>query len=330
MTPAETPNVVAAGAGRMGRGIAHLFAYAGLPVTLLDLKERSGADFAALALQARAEIEANMAFLASLGVMTPSQVQGALTLIQVRPAADAAPVLARADFVIECLPETKEAKRLALGLIGTRAPAMAIITSTTSTFLVTELQQFIAHPARFLNTHFLNPAFLIPLVEVSAGPDTDESAVQRTLDLFTRVGKVPVRCSASPGYIIPRLQALLMSEAARMVAEGVATAEEIDRAVTHGFGPRYATLGVLEFIDWGGVDILHHGGNYLARALDSPRHAPPASVAQMMADGRRGMREGQGFYDYRDRDVVAYQREKLSRFVTLLRSLGQLPAPGVK
>jgi 3-hydroxybutyryl-CoA dehydrogenase len=114
-----------------------------------------------------------------------------------------------------------------------------------------------------------------------------------------------------------------------MIAEGVATAEDIDKAIMNGFGPRYTTMGAIEFIDWGGVDILYYAGNYLAKALNSPRHAPPAEVEQMMKDGRRGMRERQGYYDYRDMDVEAYQREKLKTFVTLLDSLGKIPKPGV-
>ena len=97
-----------------------------------------------------------------------------------------------------------------------------------------------AQPERFLNTHFLNPAYLIPLVEVSPSPDTDESVVEDVIALFETIGKVPVRCSASPGLIIPRLQSLIMAEACRMVEEGVATPAEIDKAITHGFGPRYA------------------------------------------------------------------------------------------
>ena len=195
--------------------------------------------------------------------------------------------------------------------------------------LVTELQEWTTKPERFLNTHFLNPAYLIPLVEVSPSPDTDENVVEDVIALFEAIGKVPVRCSASPGLIIPRLQSLIMAESCRMVEEGVATPAEIDKAITHGFGPRYATLGVMEFIDWGGVDILYYAGHYLSKALDSPRHAPPEEVTRMMEDGRKGLREGRGYYDFRDMDVDAWQKEKLTRFVTLLGSLGQIPKPGV-
>ena len=325
----EDKRILAAGAGRMGRGIAHMFACAGYSVTLLDLKERDGEGFSQLADAALAEVEANLIFLSGLGHISRAQVKKVLELIRVRPLASAAGELAAADIIIEGVPETLEAKKNALELIGHYVRADAIVTSTTSSMLVTELQQWVKRPDRFLNTHFLNPAYLIPLVEVSPSPDTDESVVEDVIALFEAIGKVPVRCSASPGLIIPRLQSLIMAEACRMVEEGVATPAEIDKAITHGFGPRYATLGVMEFIDWGGVDILYYAGHYLSTALDSPRHAPPEEVTKMMEDGRKGLREGRGYYDFRDMDVDAWQKEKLTRFVTLLDSLGQIPKPGV-
>ena len=322
-------NILAAGAGRMGRGIAHMFAYAGYPVTLLDVKDRDEDGFRQLVDAALAEIEANLTFLSGLGHISRAQVKKVLELIQIRSLASAAGELAAADIVIEGVPETLEAKKNALELIGRYVRADAIVTSTTSSMLVTELQQWVRRPERFLNTHFLNPAYLIPLVEVSPSPATDESVIDDVITLFEAIGKVPVRCSASPGLIIPRLQSLIMAEACRMVEEGVATPAEIDKAITHGFGPRYSTLGVMEFIDWGGVDILYYAGHYLSKALDSPRHAPPEEVTRMMEDGRKGLREGRGYYDFRDMDVDAWQKEKLTRFVTLLGSLGQIPKPGV-
>ena len=321
--------ILAAGAGRMGRGIAHMFAYAGYPVTLLDLKERDGTGFSQLVDSALAEVEANLMFLSGLGHITGAQVKKILELIQVMPLASAVDELAAADIVIEGVPETRDAKQYALELIGGHVREDAIVTSTTSSMLVTELKQWVQRPDRFLNTHFLNPAYLIPLVEVSPSPDTAERVVEDVIALYEAIGKVPVRCSAAPGYIIPRLQSLLMAEACRMVEEGVATPEQLDKAITHGFGPRYATLGVMEFIDWGGVDIFYYAGHYLSRALDSPRHAPPEEVTRMMEDGRKGLREGRGYYDFRNMDVEAWQKEKLTRFVTLLDSLGQIPEPGV-
>lgn len=318
---------MAAGAGRMGRGIAHMFAYAGIDVTILDLKPRDDAAFEELKAAALAEIQGNLELLAKVDVITTQQIAPVLDHITVAGAAQAQAVLETADFVLEGVPETAQAKRAALAVIGQYTQPQTIVTSTTSTMSVTELQEMISHPSRFMNTHFLNPAFLIPLVEMSASPLTDDSTVADTKTLFEKIGKVPVTCSSAPGYIVPRLQSLVMAEACRMVEQGVATAQDIDKAILNGFGPRYATMGVLEFVDWGGVDILYYAGHYLADALESPAHAPPPSVTRMMEAGHKGLREGRGYYNYEDRDTQAFQEEKLTRFVKLLAGLNQIPEP---
>ncbi len=101
--------------------------------------------------------------------------------------------------------------------------------------------------------------------------------------LLESIGKVPVVCAARPGYIVPRIQALAMNEAARMVEEGVASAEDIDKAINYGFGFRFAVLGLLEFIDWGGGDILYYASRYLKGALGSERYRAPEIVERNMA-----------------------------------------------
>src|SRR5690606_16660819 len=102
-------------------------------------------------------------------------------------------------------------------------------------------------------------------------------------------GKIPIVCKASPGYIVPRIQALAMNEAARLVEEGVASPEDIDKAVKYGFGLRFGVLGLLEFIDWGGGDILFYASNYLAGAFNDKRFAPPAVISDNMREDRIGL-----------------------------------------
>jgi 3-hydroxybutyryl-CoA dehydrogenase len=120
-----------------------------------------------------------------------------------------------------------------------------------------------------------------------------------------------------------------MNEAARMVEEGVASAEEIDTAVRVGFGFRFAVLGLLEFIDWGGGDILYHASRYLEGALGNERYRAPDVIERNMADGRIGLRTGQGFLDYEGLDVEAYRRERLASFIGLLTHLGLARAPAL-
>ena len=103
-----------------------------------------------------------------------------------------------------------------------------------------------------------------------------------------------MRCAPSPGFIVPRLQAAAMNEAARLVEEGVATPEDIDKAVRAGFGPRYTAMGLCEFIDYGGLDILYYASRSMAKALDAPRYEPPALIRKLMEEGKRGAREGEG------------------------------------
>src|SRR5258708_25704747 len=133
------------------------------------------------------------------------------------------------------------------------------------------------------------------------------------------MGRGAVVCAAPPGFIVPRIQALAMNGAARMVEEGVASAEDIDKAIRYGFGFRYAVLGLLEFIDWGGGDILYYASRYLEGALGSDRYRAPDVIARNMQEGRIGMRTGAGFLDYSGLDVRASRQQRLATMVDLLR-----------
>src|SRR5699024_1985308 len=148
-----------------------------------------------------------------------------------------------------------------------------------------DLAQFVTNKERFMNTHWLNPAYLLPLVEVSPSSFTSETKLNETLSLLESIGKVPVKCNPSPAFIVPRIQALAMNEAARMVEEKVATPEDLDRAIRTGFAPRFVILGLLEFIDWGGLDTLYYASNYLQDELKDERHGPANIVKDMMERG---------------------------------------------
>jgi 3-hydroxybutyryl-CoA dehydrogenase len=314
--------IAAAGAGRMGRGIALAFAWAGHSVDLIDLKPRSAAAWRALADDARAEMAASLAQLESLGAAPAGAAERVMARIRLVPEADAGAALAHAAVVFEAVPETLDAKREAFARLCADCAADAILASTTSTILVTELVPMVSDPQRLLNAHWLNPAYVIPLVELSVHPGTDPAVTARLRALLEAIGKVPVVCGPAPGYIVPRLQALIMNEAARMIEDGVATAEDIDRATRYGLGLRFAAIGVVEFIDYGGNDILYHASRHLAAALGPERYTAPPIVDRLMHEGRNGLRSGQGFYDYRDRDIAAYRRDVLSRTLAMLRHVG--------
>jgi 3-hydroxybutyryl-CoA dehydrogenase len=310
------------GAGRMGRGIAVVFAYAGHRVSLVDFKAREAEAFRKLSGDALAEVCNVLGTLASFGLFDPAAVETLMTRVSVMPEAQAQAALSSASIIFEGLPEVLDLKRAALARASQLAGPAPIIASTTSTILVDDLSSAVEHPERFLNAHWLNPAFLVPLVELSPGAKTDPAVTARMKALLEGVGKVPVVCAARPGYIVPRIQALAMNEAARMVEEGVASAEDIDKAIKYGFGFRFAVLGMLEFIDWGGGDILYYASRYLTGALGSERYAAPEIVERNMAEGRTGLRTGAGFLDYEGLDIETYRRERLKAMVGLLEHFG--------
>jgi len=315
------------GAGRMGRGLAVVFAFAGHDVALIDLKQRPAEQFASLAQEAESEVIATLGTLARLGLCAAEQAAAIAGRVRVVPSSKAGAVLPDAGFIFEGVPEVLEQKRAALELVSRLAGPRPIIASTTSTILVDDLAEAIEHRERFLNAHWLNPPYLMPLVELSAGKATGAEAVQTLRSLLDGIGKVTVLCAATPGYIVPRIQALAMNEAARMVEEGVASAEEIDKAVKYGFGLRFAVLGLLEFIDWGGGDILYYASRYLTQALGNERYAAPAIVERNMQEGNIGMKTGRGFLDYDKLDLDKHRLERLAAFTTLLRDLGLVRPP---
>src|ERR1700731_103570 len=315
------------GAGRMGRGIAVAFAYAGHAVVMIDVKARSAEQFAALEAEALGEVRKTLRSLARFGLLAEADAEVVIARVSVVPAQKMATALAGAGIVFEGVPEMVELKREVLASASKCVGPEVVIASTTSTILVDDISGAIDHRERFLNVHWLNPAYLIPLVEISPGAATDPAVVAGVKALLEGIGKVPVVCAATPGFIVPRIQALAMNEAARMVEEGVASAEDIDNAIRYGFGFRYAVLVLLEFIDWGGGDILYYASRYLEGALGSDRYRAPDVISRNMHEGRIGMRTGAGFLDYAGLDVDAHRERRLAELVDLLRHFGLARPP---
>jgi len=316
------PVVGIAGVGRMGRGIAVASALAGIQSRLIDLKHRSTQEMLALRQEALREVHGTIKMLAEVGMVEGKYIEAISCKVEFSDLS----VLADCDIVFEAVPETLDAKTAVFKTICEHVANDVVIASTTSTILSDDLQSLVSYPQRFINAHWLNPAFLVPLVELSPATSTAKSTVDKLRRLLESMGKIPVVCKASPGYIVPRMQMLAMNEAARMVEEGVASVEDIDKASKYGFGFRFAILGMLEFIDWGGGDILFHAGQYMTDATGEERYAAPDVVNQNMSKGHIGLSTGKGFMNYDDVDLDAYKNQKIAAFVSLLRHLDVMPA----
>jgi 3-hydroxybutyryl-CoA dehydrogenase len=312
-------SIAIAGPGRMGVGIATavLMADRSFRVCLADVKPRTEGGAARALERARGEIEANLRILQDLGVLGRDwkELAGSLDL-----ASGLDEAVSGSTLVFEALPEIVEVKQDFFRRIGAFLAPQAVIASTTSTFHLETFWEVCQRPENVVCAHWLNPAFLIPLVEVAHGAKTDARAVDGICDFLRLIGKIPVAMRTSPGFIVPRIQAAAMNEAVRILAEGVASAAEIDTAIKAGFGFRLGVMGLIEFVDLGGVDILFHAGNYLYSRLGGEHFKPPPLVADKMARGEVGPKTGKGFYDYAETDVRALFAERYRGFVELLRT----------
>ncbi len=307
--------VAVLGPGRIGRQIALTFALAGHHVVLVDLKDRSVADSELALADARREIARDVALMVEEQVVPEDEAARGLERIEERIGLGD---LGACAFVQEALPESVELKRATFTRLSEVISADAIVASASSTISPSHLADAVARPERFLVAHWLNPAHIIPLVEVVPGPRTTAATVERTLRWLERLGKTPVRCADSPGFIGPRIQVLLMNEAVRLVEEGVATPEDVDRAFRAGMGFRYASIGIFEFIDWGGVDILYRASRYMSEALGDERFKPARLVERKMAYNELGPKTGRGFFDYTGERRDTFETAKIR---ALLRQL---------
>jgi 3-hydroxybutyryl-CoA dehydrogenase len=308
--------VAVLGAGRIGRQIALTFALGGCRALLVDLKDRSVADSELVLADARREIARDLALMAEERVIADADVAPALERIEERVGLGD---LAACAFVQEALPESVELKRATFKRLSELVSADAIVASASSTISPSHLADALTKPERFLVAHWLNPAHIIPLVEVVAGRQTAPAVVEGTLALLERLGKTPVRCADSPGFIGPRMQVLLMNEAVRLVEEGVATPEDVDRAFRAGMGFRYASIGIFEFIDWGGVDILYRASRYMSEALGDERFNPARLVERKMAYNELGPKTGRGFFDYSGERRETFETAKIRMLLRQLR-----------
>lgn len=319
-----TERIAVLGSGRMGEGIALAYILAGRDVVMIDFKTRTSVEREGYYTSIVERLREELCYLEARDIVASGGSDAILARLRLVSHDQEVEAWDEITLAYEALPEVKEIKEDGLAWASQHLMDDVVIASTTSTFLVTELAEMVSLPERFMNAHWLNPAHLMPLVEVSKGPDTTQADIDTLFESLRALGKLPVLCSVSPGYIVPRLQVLIMNEAARMVEEGVASADDIDTAIRAGFGLRYSVLGVLEFIDWGGGDILYYASNYLSDALDE-RFRAPEVIQTNMREERRGFRDGRGFFDYTGVDLAERRRQRSDDFLERLRLARLMP-----
>jgi len=288
MTPPSLPRVAVVGAGTMGHGIAYVAALAGCEVALND----SRAD--ALP-QARARIDELLAGAVKRGKLTEDgRVLVAGRLHVERVLADA---VKGAGLVIEAVVEDLAVKQRLLSEIERAAPPGALLASNTSSFSIGQLAAALEAPGRLVGMHFFNPVHLMKLVEVVTHGRTERSTADRAVTFALQLGKEPIVVKDSPGFASSRLGVLLGLEAMRMLEQGVASVEDIDKAMELGYNH---PMGPLKLTDLVGLDVRLAIAEYLHATLKLPHYAPPAILKDKVMKGELGKKTGKGFYTWSD------------------------------
>jgi 3-hydroxybutyryl-CoA dehydrogenase len=273
------------GAGAMGGGIAQVFAQAGYSVRLVDVA-------AAPLDAAKRNIEKSLGKLAEKGKLTTVERDASLgRIVTTTSLTD----LWNADYVVEAIVENEAAKRELFATLDRLVKPDSVLGSNTSSISITSLGAATHHPGRVLGMHFMNPAPLMPLVELIRGQETAPESMQVALEVCGRLGKTGVEAADYPGFIANRILMPMINEAIYTVMEGVGTAEAVDTVMKLGMNHPMGPLALADLI---GLDIclavlevMHHG-------LGDPKYRPCPLLRRMVAAGHLGRKSGQGFFTY--------------------------------
>jgi 3-hydroxybutyryl-CoA dehydrogenase len=276
--------VAVIGAGTMGHGIAYVAAASGYEVRLAD------ADAATLATGGRRIREAFDKAI-ERGKATPAtREEGLRRLTTVTTSSEAA---TGADLVIEAVPERLELKQAIFTELERSVSADAILASNTSSLSISRIAEKLEHPERVVGLHFFNPVPVMKLLEIVRGERTSDRVIDNARSFATSLGKTPIVVRDTPGFATSRLGVVLGLEAIRMLEQGVASAEDIDRAMELGYNH---PMGPLRLTDVVGLDVRLAIAEHLHETLGDDTYAPPALLRRLVAEGKLGKKSGRGFY----------------------------------
>ena len=281
----EVRKVGVVGLGAMGAGIAQLAVEAGLETVGREVSEELGA-------AAEARIAHFLTRKVEKGTLAPDERDAAVGRLQTTTSLDA---LADCDVVIEAIVEELEPKRELFAELERLVRPGAVLATNTSALSVTEIAAATSTPERVVGMHFFNPAPLMPLVEIVRAELTSDEALETAYALGERLGKTPVRCHDTPGFVVNRVLIPLLNDCVRVLDEARVTPAELDTAMTRGAG---WPMGPCTLVDLVGIDVHVHASEALYEKLREPRLAPPPRLVAMRNAGLLGRKSGRGFYAY--------------------------------
>lgn len=287
-------NITVFGPGMMGSGIAQVFAACpDLRVTIF-IREKFEYD-------CMDKIAANLAVLTEKGIMTDGEVEGIFDRITLTE--DLAEAVRDADFVIECIPEKMELKQDLFKSLEPLCRKDTIFATNTSVMSITEISEKCGDKARVVGTHFWNPPYLIPLVEVVKSGYTSDDVLEKTMDLLKKAGKHPIKVNKDvPGFVANRLQHALWREAISIVERGIADAATVDEAVKFSFGLRLPKLAPMENSDMVGTDLTLSIHSYILKHLENSTEPSPL-LREKVEKGELGFKSGEGFQKWTAEEI---------------------------
>jgi 3-hydroxybutyryl-CoA dehydrogenase len=274
------------GAGTMGHGIAQIAAQAGFQVTLEDMND----EFVARGL---ARIKENFQKGVERGKLSSEDMQAALSRIQL--STDLKDAAGNADLVIEAVVEKLDAKQALFAELNGLCKASTILATNTSSLSVSAIASATTRADRVIGLHFFNPVHIMKLLEIVVGNETSPETLAAALDVASRIGKEAITVKDTPGFATSRLGIALGLEAIRMFEQGVASAEDIDKAMVLGYNH---PMGPLRLTDLVGLDIRLSIADYLFSELNSEVFRAPEILRNKVAEGKLGKKTGEGFYKW--------------------------------
>jgi 3-hydroxybutyryl-CoA dehydrogenase len=311
--------VLVVGTGTMAPGIAATFALAGSSVVVCGRSSDRTAECIARA-------HAMMAFCEEEGIAPGTS---GLNRGTIEASTDLRSAAGGCDVAVESVSEDLAVKRAVFSTLEDSAHALALLATNTSGLRITDIAEELRHPERVVALHFWNPAHLMPIVEVAGGQKTSADTVERASRLTESIGKLPVVLRTEVlGFLGTRMQQAVVREAVALLDAGVASAKDIDRAVTTSFGIRFPITGPLESADISGLDVIAAIHSYLLPELNVSA-SPQRGLRERVGRGDLGVKAGRGFFDWSARDPeerIAKRDRELVRQLRRMRSEGDLPS----
>jgi 3-hydroxyacyl-CoA dehydrogenase len=309
MDAKEVKHALVVGAGVMGHSIAQVFARAGIETALMDLDDEA-------LKRAGGLIRSNLATLAEYGTISQDEIPSILK--RIHPSTDLASSAEGVDFAIEAVAEVPDVKKHVFSQLEEFCPGDTVIASNTSGLNVFDIAD-VKKPERLIIAHWYAPAHIIPLVEVVPGPETPPRVVSYTAALMEKIGKQPaVMNEFVTGFIANKIQFAIALAALEMLEKGVASPEEIDRAAKVSLGIRLPIVGVMQTMDFNGLDLVQN----ILKGL----HSKNSLIDERVSQGNLGVKTSKGIYDYDGRGEEEILKKRDLLFLKMVDHLKEIKA----